>query len=431
MTTKTHISYLIFNEDITSPLLRRQVIELLEEIRKNTENIEITLLAFISPLSIIKRFSKFRTMKIEMLKKNINLKIILLPVPWPFPHCTFKKLDVGYRANGCWSRWAVRLLPVFVWPIIIYYRFTLGSQIFHCRSYPTAYAAIKLKQFKLFSIKVIFDPRSDFPEENITSGNWNKNDSNYNFWKSAEVMLLNQSDAVACIAKCNAIQYKAVAPGAKLFFAPNNVDCKLFARDLDARTNIRESLGVSHDELLFVYLGAITSTGWHRPDLYRTLIESLLLVKIKFRFVFLVPRHSNALIEHEFNLHIEQGKVILINPNYDEVGRYLSACDYGVMLLHDEKNVVGTKIGEYLASGLPIIVNRHCVGAADLISEESVGLMVDLNTELIAQSRTNGLENIVNGQKLCDWSERVTHFAENYFDNKVVADRYIHQYKHI
>lgn len=428
MVAKKHIVYLIFNEDITSALIRRQVIELLEEIKSKAQEIDITLLAFLSPLSIVKRFSLLKKMKIDMAKKNVGLGIIPLPVPWPFPHFKFKRLDVGYRTHGYWSRWAIRILPVFVWPVMIYYRFVLNARIFHCRSYPTASAAVRLKQLNICPIKVIFDPRSDFPEENVTSGNWNKDDANYNFWKKLETVLLNQSDAVACIAKCYADEYKKIAPRAKIFFAPNNVDCKLFARDIDERKRLRKSLGVSDDELVFGYLGAMTSSGWHRPFLYRVLIESLLQTNIPFRFIFLVPRHSNAIIEREFKSHIEAGRVILINPNYDEVGRYLSVCDYGVMLLHDKKNVVGTKIGEYLASGLPIIVNENCVGAVDLIAAECVGLVFDVQNDPINDYRLNGLEKIAVGDRLLAWSQQVSYFAVDYFDNRIVASRYINQY---
>ena len=425
---RPQLVYLTVNEDITSPLLRRQVLELLCKIHQKGEWRDITLVCFMSPLSILRKFSGLREVRKQLSAAGVKLKLLPLPVPWPFPHFTFRKIDIGWRPLAYWSRWAVRILPFFIWPIILYYRLVYGVCIFHCRSYPPAYAAIKFKQLNILSINVIFDPRSDFPEENVTTGMWSEGDQNFKFWKNTEALLLSESDRVACIAECYAKKYRKFAPSANLFYAPNNVDCKSFSRDSGVRKAVRAALGFSDDMLVLCYLGAMTSSGWHRPPPYRDLVELLANAQIAFRFVFLLPSYSNQLISSHFKGYIEQGRVVVINPKYDEVTRYLSACDYGVMFLHDEKNVVGTKVGEYLAAGLPVVANSNSVGATELISEHDLGFVIDSQSDF---HRPSVIDGLLLQADLDSWSKRVSEFALGYFDNVVVATKYLAQYKEL
>ena len=421
------ITYITVGEDITSPLLRRQVLELLAAIKHQDPERKITLVSFLGFHSIVILRKGIHEVRGSLKRAGIKLRIIPSLVPWPIPHFRFYKTDTGYRARTWWSRGASNWLGTVVWPIMAYYSVVHRARVFHCRSYPAAYAAIRFK--KLFSAtKVIFDPRSDFVEENVTAGKWAYGDKTFVFWKSAEGRILASADAIACISPSHLRKYISIAPTSNYFTVPNNVDWERFRRVDDNRRSIRGQWGVREDELVFCYLGALTSTGWHRADIYAHVCKAISATGIRCRFAFLTPPHGGNLLR---NLLGDIGNsLILISPPYEEVPKLLAGADYGLMFLDKRKLAVGTKIGEYLAAGLPLIANKNCIGAAELIEDKKVGHLVAMGLGDLDPSPGN-LEQVgaVRGTALSEWSVRVSSFARSYFDNTVIASRYAEQYK--
>lgn len=428
MKSTKHVAYLTVGEDINSPLLRRQVLELLCEIKRQNPDLQITLFSFLAFYTILNHREGLRQAREFLEPFGIRLRIIPSFVPWPIPHFKFQKTDVGYRPHAIWTKAAARLLGFVVWPVMGYYYFLHGVRVFHCRSYPPAYAAILFKKF-FSKTKVIFDPRSDFPEENVTVGNWKDGDKNFLFWKSAEEKILKSADATACIAPSYLRAYKAICPDSNYFLVPNNVDCKKFQRIEANRGYIRKKLGIHDDELVFCYLGGMTSKGWHRADVYARVCETLVQAKIECRFLFIVPPHSSDLLRQKLSQDVCSNFAIIVNLPFEDVPSYLAAADYGLMFMHRSKIAVGTKIGEYLAAGLPVIVNKNCIGASDLIYERQIGIIVGMGLgDLDASQDLGGLRLLKKGTELSKWSASVSKIAKTYFDNSTIAARYYEQY---
>lgn len=424
-----HVAYLTVGEDIYSPLLRRQVLELLCEIKRQNPFLQITLFSFLAFHTILNHREGLRQAREFMESSGIRLRVIPSLVPWPLPHFTFRKTDVGYRPHAIWTKAAARLLGLVVWPVMTYYHLLHGVRVFHCRSYPPAYAAILFK--KLFrKTRIIFDPRSDFPEENVTAGAWRFGDKNFIFWKKAEKEILKSADATACIAPSYLRTYKTIFAYSKYFLAPNNVDCKKFQRIENNRKYTRKKLGIHDDELVFCYLGGMTSKGWHRADVYARVCEAIALnADVKCRFLFIIPRHAADLLRRHISCEVDK-ITIIISPSYEEVPNYLAAADYGLMFLHKSKIAVGTKIGEYLTAGLPLMANKNCIGAHDLIAEKQVGLIVGMGLgDLDNSSDLEGLRLIRKGTDLSKWSVNVSEMAKTYFDNSAIATKYCEQYQ--
>lgn len=196
------------------------------------------------------------------------------------------------------------------------------------------------------------------------------------------------------------------------------------------RIDKRRELGFSDDDKVLCYLGDITSGAWHRVDIYVKVCLAVSKLGEDYRLLFLIPEVGAKLLTKALDMAGVKDKVKIVSPPYDEVPIYLSAADYGMMFLHRRKNAVGTKIGEYLAAGLPVLINENCLGAVELVRQHDIGRVVkvgvgdldpDLGLDFAAQLETQeGLEA---------WSKRVSEFALNYFDNRVIAERYYDQYQ--
>lgn len=423
MRDANQIAYLIAGEDLNDPLLRRQVLELLCEIKRQRPELEITLFNFLTLHTIFNHRKDFKQVRELLAPFGIRLSIIPSLVPWPIPHCKFRKMDVGYRPCHVWSAQAARFLGLVVWPVMAYYYIFFGVRIFHCRSYPPSYATILFKRV-FRKARVVFDPRSDFPEENVSAGNWEEDDDDFSFWKRAERLMLEQADAVACIAPSYERAYKAIAPHTKYFLVPNNVDCSKFQRSENSRTYVRKKLGIHDDDLVYCYLGAMTSKGWNRADVYARACDVILKIDDRCRFLFIIPQHAAELLRTLLTPEADKAAIIL-SPPYEEVPGYLAAADYGLMFMHKETIRVGTKVGEYLAAGLPVIANENCMGASDLIREQSIGLIIGIGVGgLDVCENVEAMGLIKKREALQKWSVEVADFAKYYFNNSVIASAY-------
>lgn len=390
---------------------------------------KITLLNFLAPHTILNHREDLRQVREFLESSGIGFSVIPSFVPWPIPQLKFQKTSVGYRPYATWTKAAANLLGIVMWPVMFYYYIIHDVRIFHCRSYPPAYAAILFKKI-LPKTKVIFDPRSDFPEENVTAGNWEEDDKVFAFWKSAEQKILRESDSVACIAPSFVRSYRLIAPLMNGFLVPNNVDTQNFRRNKDVRMSIRRELNIAENEITICYLGGIDTFGWNRISTYIDAIKRFCSYGVKIHFLFIVPSHSKAILDSELSGSDIEACVTTVSVSNEDVPKYLWASDYGIQL-HPRLTIrTGTKIGEYLAAGLPIIVNKNAVGATDLVNEGHVGIIIDGgDDEANNLHDKETLRSLKRGEELAKWSTDVSNFAKGYFDNAEIAARYIEQYE--
>ena len=108
-----------------------------------------------------------------------------------------------------------------------------------------------------------------------------------------------------------------------------------------------------------------------------------------------------------------------------EISDYLSAADYGYHAIPaqpDSFSRMGTKIVEYLAVGLPAIVNENVGAAASILNEHNLGITINENSNS---------KFIVDRLKLIneiDRSERIN-FAKENFEVSSAAKKYLKIYE--
>ena len=417
------IAYVIVGEDLDTPLLRRQVLELLGKIKEKNEDINITIFNFQGVLSILNHYRSLRQISADLERIGIRHRVIPNICPWPVPNIRFKQMAVGWRPYSVWNRFAAIIFSNTALPWFFVLNKMFGYQLFHCRSYVSTLGAIKYKRI-VKNVKVLFDPRSDFPEEGVTAKFWNEGDEDFNYWKLIEKKLLEESDAVALIGPTYLNHYQKHRVDFKYFFVPNNVDVEFFQRNEDRRIKIRWDLQYSKDTIVFVYLGALNDEGWHRTSFYEKFHRMASEAGLNFALLILTPYYCKPIIQERFK---DFHNVNVISPKYDEVGHYLSAGDVGLMFLHKEKVAVGTKIGEYLCSGLPCLVNSNCVGAAELINNNPLfGRVISLglgDKDVIQDGEMGGISLLLEGDPSRE--------AAVYFSIEKIASIYASKYREI
>lgn len=418
---KIKILYLIANEDILTPLLTRQVIELLvKENELANGSIEIKILFFQSIAYLIRRIKNLLYLRKKLKSSGILLVIIPSPVPWPIPNFTLTKTDNGYRPNGTWNRISAKFFAFYMFPFLAYQYIVNMVNVFHSRSYPPAYAVMQFQKV-FWKVRHVFDPRSDFPEENVTAGRWASESNDFKFWKEAERQILRSAQITACISREYVDHFQDSVRDFPFVLAPNNVDTKIFAYSNNFRKQHRQELGWSEDDPVFVFLGGMSSDGWHRPEFYKRFLEVVRAEVPSAKLLLLIPAHANNITKTCF---AGVSGVVVRNPKYDEVPSWLSIADVGLMYMHKRKIAVGTKIGEYLAVGLPIFCNSNCLGTKRFL-EENPGAGGVFDISLGDLDVTTNPPKLVQVSGFLGDRERLRKMCEDMFSNNVIASSYL------
>ncbi len=134
----------------------------------------------------------------------------------------------------------------------------------------------------------------------------------------------------------------------------------------DRREELRNSWGVGKDEIVVVYSGT-TAAYQHLEDLTIPFMKALMEADRKIRPAFFSSQIDKITMMLQ-NAGLDIERVLLKKFRQDEVGSALSACDAGILirkptLVNRVANPV--KIAEYLAAGLPIIIEKGVGGVAD------------------------------------------------------------------
>jgi glycosyltransferase involved in cell wall biosynthesis len=397
-----NIAYLVWLEDLSSPILTGQVVEVLEEMGRRSHGHKIFLLTFQPLYRMILRRAQLAAVRTRLHASGVETAII--------PCLAFPRIDL-FRA-----RWFMMpFILVQSLPVLLVLKLLKKVDIVHCRSYPAAWAAMTLK--RLLPVKMVFDPRSDFPEENVTAGKWSFDSVTHRAWKRLERGLLREADATIAITDSYVDHFRRVVPEARFYLVPNNVDTNRFRPDAAFRDAFRHDHGLSEDTVVFCYSGSMGS-HWHNPGPYADFIIGLRELGRAHWFLF-ITHGADTLKRGLADRGVSPDEYGVVSCGFDEVPRYLSAADFGTMFMTVRKIALGIKTVEYLAAGLPIIVNRESAGAAGIIKRYGVGLVLDDERTVDPAA----LREMVGRRQEISSSAR--DLAEKRFSTSVVALRYL------
>jgi glycosyltransferase involved in cell wall biosynthesis len=142
------------------------------------------------------------------------------------------------------------------------------------------------------------------------------------------------------------------------------VDVGRFAFDPQGREDVRREMGLGEEDSLFVYCGSLAK--WQLLDRALHLFHACQQhVGSSARMLILTPVKRSAVNELVRSCGLTDDFVTIRAVEHHEVPRFLSAGDAAFLLREDTLlNQVAspTKLGEYLACGLPVItsaVARH------------------------------------------------------------------------
>ncbi|MDI6739252.1 MAG: glycosyltransferase [Candidatus Edwardsbacteria bacterium] len=262
--------------------------------------------------------------------------------------------------------------PVFLAKLTI-----VHPSLIIARSYPAALLAYWVK--KIFGIPYVFDLRGMYPEECVNAEAFALDSADYASWKRIERKLI--AGAARCVVVSGPFEehVRSIVPDANPDVIPCCVDPDRYGYDEANRERIKARYGLT-GRFVLLHLGSFgTPSDRGLAGEYflrfRQVEPSATLVIASGTPAF-GPAIRAALLDEG----LAPDDFRIFHPAEHEVIEMLALGDAGLLL---ERKVLNTKVclsvklGEYLASGLPVICTPFVEGAARLISQYNCGLVVD------------------------------------------------------
>jgi glycosyltransferase involved in cell wall biosynthesis len=254
-----------------------------------------------------------------------------------------------------------------------------GVRLVHARSYVPAAMALMLK--RLLGCLVLFDVRGLLPDEYRDAGQWSTDDVKYKLTKRMERVFFRRADAFVVLT--NRIKAELTRTGSLLEnrgheaqVIPCCVDTDQFDVSPDERASCRRERGWTNRKVL-TYLGKL-GTWYLAEEMAQFFAVAREVIPDVFFQVFTQSDHEpieRALRAH--NIPTRDYNISFVPP--EQVPLVLSASDAGISFIrrcYSKLSSSPTKVGEYLAAGLPVVANSGIGDCDEILTGNRLGVVL-------------------------------------------------------
>lgn len=240
---------------------------------------------------------------------------------------------------------------------------------------------IMILLYKIVRVKVLFDMRGLLAEEYVGGGMWREGSLQFRLVKAAEKRLLSTADAVTVLTQKHMDLNRSLEYVSKrnipMDVIPCCVDTSKFCHDESAAAETRATLGLS-GRFVLIYPGKLGSFYFVNEML--GFFKSVLSVRPDSVFFVITNDDSAAMEKKAFEMNIpKKNMMIKIGVSFDEMPSYMRIADAGLFFINPYKKLGSSpiKMGEFLASGVPVVINPGVGDTESQVRSNRVGVVVD------------------------------------------------------
>jgi len=352
-----------------------------------------------------------------------------------------EQLREKLKAQGIewhWLRYHQRpSIPATIYDVMAGYR-KAGAlvqrnriEMVHARGHIPATIALALK--RRFRIRMIFDLRGLMAEEYVDAEHWREGGLPYRITKAAERRILAATDGIVTLTeriwpiireweglRGRAVHHEVI---------PCCVDLSLFKFSDEERTRRRKELGLS-DRLVMVYSGSLD--GWYLTEKMADFFAAFLKQNREAHLLWLTTGSHDRVRELMRARNVEADNFSVRAAPSGQVPSYLAAADVGLAFIKRCVSKIAsspTKNGEYLACGLPLVINAG-VGDSDLLIDDwKAGVLIEDFSEEDYLKAGREISAMVSDD---DVRKKARAVAERVFDLGTIAgERYASLYEKV
>lgn len=395
-----YISY----DGLTEPLGRSQILPYVKELSK--KGISFTILTF-DKRSYLKNYRNIAELKQRLLNEYKITWISLRYHKSPSAIATIYDVCVGLLMT-------------------IYLIVRRKIEILHCRSYVPMLIGITVRTF--LNKKAIFDMRGLWPDEKIEGGIWREKSPLYRVAKFFEKKFIINSDKIVVLTSAmktllvdlDYVKHKKTP----IDIIPTCVDLKKF--HIRKKGDLRGKLPIPKENSIFIYSGSI-GTVYMVEEIIKFL-EVIIKRVGNSHLLMLTHGDKEGIINEANKLGINEYITVMRAEN-DDLPSWLSLGKAGIAFYKPGYSMKGrspTKLWEYLACGLPVVINSGIGDCDSIIYSNKVGVIIDEFSTLCYEKAIDTLQNLLSQP---DIRQRCRDVAEKHFSLEKGVERYLNIYK--
>jgi glycosyltransferase involved in cell wall biosynthesis len=285
-------------------------------------------------------------------------------------------------------------------------------EIVHARSYVAAVIALVLKL--IFGVRFVFDMRGFWPDERVDGGLWRKESAVYRIAKVFEKKFMQKADVIVSLThagKREIERFPFFRKGKPIIVIPTCTNLETF----HPADSIRRFPDSAFQEYPF-RLGYVGSVGvWY-------LFDEVLRFFIALRKVF--PKATLTIMnkgDHPFiserisAMNAPQNAIFVRSGNHQECAEMMQQVDAGIFFIKPVFSKLAsapTKMGEFLACGVPCISNVGVGDVRDILEGNKVGVCLPNFSEPTMEQRISDLITLLKSQGI---RERCVQTASTFF----------------
>ena len=304
-------------------------------------------------------------------------------------------------------------------------------ELVHARGHIAATIALALK--RKFKIKMIFDLRGLMAEEYVDAKHWPHGGLRYRVTKAAERRIFASTDAVVTLTEriWPIIQEWEGLRDRTVHHAviPCCVDLSRFRFNQEERSRRREELGLG-DRLTLVYSGSLD--GWYLTERMADFFANVVKKRNDAHLLWLTTGSRERVQQLMSARGIGNDHFTIRSVLANEVPSYLAAADVGLSFIKRCISKIAsspTKNGEYLACGLPIVINAGIGDSDALVNGWKLGVLIEDFDAQHFDEAYSSLEKIIADPSA---KTKARDAAEKLFDLNIIgATRYAELYERV
>ena len=257
----------------------------------------------------------------------------------------------------------------------------------HARSYVPALIAWALK--RAFRVRFIFDMRGFWADERVDGGIWPAGGAIYRVAKRLEHWFLHDADEIVTLtARARAIVEQWPGIGSpRVTVIPTCADLSRFP--------IRVQSAPPPEGPVFVYSGSVGT--WY---LLREMIRFVEVARMRWpqARLLVVTRNQAEALDEIGRSSLPRDCVTVVSAAPDEVPRWLASGHVGLAFYKPgiaRRGTCPTKMAEYLAVGLALVINEAVGDAQEIVGDNRVGIVLSSFSDEAYRSAVDELANLL------------------------------------
>lgn len=290
-------------------------------------------------------------------------------------------------------------------------------QIVHARSYIPALVALHLK--RRFGVRFVFDLRGFWPDEKVDAGTWTHGSATYRLAKKLERSALLSADVVVSLthAGVRAMQTFDYLQGREKWFEviPTCTNLELFVPPDTASAD-------RTDRFRLGYVGNVGGSYMFDPVL--TVFSTIQSVVPAARLTLINKGQHETIRHHLASRGVSAQHVDCQAMQFRDVPnamREMDATAFFIKPTYSKLASAPTKLGEFLACGVPCMINDGVGDMGTIVREEGVGVVLQ---SLDADAIRTGTHQLIALARDPAVRERCVRTAAKYFSLRAGAESY-------